>query len=317
MFDPILVPLDGSSLAECVLPHVVAIARPFEAKVTLFRVVEQDQATQSIDPLNWQINKTEAGLYLDNISTQLQQAGLRTETMIQEGLAAERIIGFAQAQNVNLIILSSHGRSGLSPWGLSSVVQKVILSAPTSALIVRAQAPTHDLTAERYKRILVALDGSLRAESVLPIVIPLARFHQAQIRVVHVVRKPEMARRTPLTQEDIDLAQRVVERNREEATHYLEQLRGWLPVEGITLESHVLTGDDPAATLHDFVKREAIDLVALSAHGYSGNSQWPYGSMVNNFIFYSQAPLLVVQDFPSSKEEPTQADVAVRERPGY
>ncbi|MFH1524640.1 MAG: universal stress protein, partial [Chloroflexota bacterium] len=68
-----------------------------------------------------------------------------------------------------------------------------------------------------------------------------------------------------------------------------------------------------AAVLHELVEQENIDMVALSAHGYSGNKQWPYGSMVNNFILYSKVPLLIVQDLPA-KEEPATVDMTLRER---
>jgi nucleotide-binding universal stress UspA family protein len=90
MLEPILVPLDGSLLAECVLPHVVALAQAFEANVVLLRVLCQNttESAQSVDPLNWQIGKTEAKLYLERIQTQLQEAGLRTEAATSEGLAA-------------------------------------------------------------------------------------------------------------------------------------------------------------------------------------------------------------------------------------
>ena len=63
----------------------------------------------------------------------------------------------------------------------------------------------------------------------------------------------------------------------------------------------MLTSDNAAAALHELADKEGIDMVALSAHGYSGNNQWPYGSMVNNFILYSKVPLLIVQDLPDKR----------------
>jgi len=76
MFETILVPLDGSQLADCVLPHVVAIARPFDAQITLLRILEKNHAgtsAQLFDLLNWQINKTRSSLYLDKVQTWLQK----------------------------------------------------------------------------------------------------------------------------------------------------------------------------------------------------------------------------------------------------
>ena len=136
MFDPVMVPLDGSLLAECVLPHVVAIARAFDARIILLCVLEKNQANgsaQIFDLLNWQIKKTGAKLYLEKISSRLKKTGLRVETAVLEGLEAESITEYALNQGVKLIILSSHGRSGLSQWGISSVTQKIIFSASTGS----------------------------------------------------------------------------------------------------------------------------------------------------------------------------------------
>jgi nucleotide-binding universal stress UspA family protein len=232
-------------------------------------------------------------------------------------LVAESITEFAQSQGIKLLILSSHGRSGLSQWGLSSVSQKIIYSAPTSVFIIRAHQPTaSELVERKYARILVPLDGSRRAENVLPMVTLLARFHQSRIHIVHVVKTPEMARQMPLAREDVDLSERMVSRNQEEAIRYLDQVRLHSPLEDIDIQTHLLTSDDAAAVLHKLVEKEGIDMVVLSAHGYSGNDQWPYGGLVNNFILYSKVPLLVVQDLPA-KEETANADMTPREHPEH
>jgi nucleotide-binding universal stress UspA family protein len=219
---------------------------------------------------------------------------------------AEGITEYAQNQGMKLIILSSHGHSGLTQWGISSITQKIILSAPTSLLVVRAHQ--HDIQAGElsaiplYQRILVPLDGSQRAENVLPIITQLAHFYQSQMHLVHVVQTPEMARQMPPAPEDIDLSNRVVARNREEAGHYLEQMKSRSYLEGIAVQTHLITSDNTAVALHQLAEQEHIDIVTLSAHGYSGNHQWPYGSMANNFIMYGKVPLLIVQDLPAKQE---------------
>jgi nucleotide-binding universal stress UspA family protein len=228
MFDTILVPLDGSQLADCVLPHVVAISRPFDAEIILLRMLEKNQAgtsAQMFDLLNWQINKTKSALYLEKIKARIQNLSVRARTAVIEGLVAEGIIEYAQSRGMKLIVLSSHGRNGLTKWGISSITQKIILNAQTSLLIVRAhQYGVHSdelSAAALYRNILVPLDGSQRAENVLPIVTQLAHFHNSQVHLAHVVKTPEMARQMPPTPEDVELANRVVERNREEAANYL------------------------------------------------------------------------------------------------
>jgi nucleotide-binding universal stress UspA family protein len=320
MFDTILVPLDGSQLADCVLPHVVSIACSFDAEVTLLRMLEKNQANTSaqlFDLLNWQINKTRAALYLDKIQTQLQKSNIRVQTEVLEGLIAEGITEYAQNRGMKLIILSSHGRHGLTQWGISSITQKIILSAQTSLLIVRAHqyvGHSDELTeVPVYRHILVPLDGSQRAENVLPTVTQLANFHKSQIHLVQVVQTPEMARQMPPVREDIELSNRVVERNREEAERYLEQLKSRSYLEGITIQTHLIASDNAAVALHQLAEQEQIDLVALSAHGYSGNHQWPYGSMVNNFIMYGKVSLLIVQDLPA-RQESTSPELLSTER---
>ena len=68
------------------------------------------------------------------------------------------------------------------------------------------------------------------------------------------------------------------------------------------MQTHLLTSDNAAVALHQLAEQEHIDMVALSAHGYSGNQQWPYGGMVNNFILYGKVPLLIVQDLPGKQD---------------
>jgi nucleotide-binding universal stress UspA family protein len=317
MFDSILVPLDGSQLAECVLPHAIAVGRAFRARIFLVRVLERNQANgtvQVFDLLNWQLKKTEARLYLEKIAARLVKFELQVETAVLEGLAAESILEFAQVRRVNLIILSSHGRSGISQWGISSTAQKIILGASTSVLLARANHPaTRELKEQQYHQILVPLDGSQRAEYGLPMIAMLAHFHKARTHILHVVRTPEMARRMPLTAEDMELSNRINARNREEAGQYLEQVRSRSHLEGVDSQVHLGVSENAMVAVHELVEQEHIDMVALSAHGYSGNDQWPYGSMVLNFILYGKVPLLIVQDLPGKKDA-TLVDAATRER---
>ena len=315
MFNRILLPLDRSALAECVLPHTIAVARAFESQVTLLNVMDVPREARwrnAMDPLNWQIRKAEAIAYLHDVDLRLQAAGLLTETHILEGFAAEQISGFSDTYTPQLIILSSHGQSGLSGWNVSGVVLKVILRARTSIMIVRAYQPTPtEMTGLRYRRILVPLDGSQRAECVLPMACTLARFHEAQILLAHVVGRPEMPRRTPPSREEVEVADRLVERNQTEAIQYLNDLRSQLPGE---VQARVLVSNHVAATLHELVEQEMIDLVVLSAHGHSGLTQWPYGSVVISFITFGTTPVLIVQDLSRDEIQPSLAEIVAREQ---
>ena len=168
MFKRILLPLDSSKLAECVLPHLVAIAQICEPEVVLLRVLEPFGVTarmRMIDPVDWQIRKAEATSYLSAIVENLQNAGLRVSLHLTDGRPAEQVIEFAQSWNADLILMSSHGQSGISPWNVSSVVQQVILRARRSLMIIRAYQPVPtDLTDLHYRKIFLPLDGSQRAE---------------------------------------------------------------------------------------------------------------------------------------------------------
>jgi nucleotide-binding universal stress UspA family protein len=314
MFNKILVPLDGSPLAECILPHVVALARHNEVEVTLLHVLEQnnppDQA-RPVDPIRWRFRQVEAKTYLENISQRLQEISFpgSVETVLLEGQGAERIIELAHELQVDLIALSSHGRNGLSGWNVSSVVQKIILRAYTSIFMARAYQPYQsDLANLRYHRILAPLDGSQRAEYILSHLATLAQDHQAEILLTHVVVQPEMPRRMPLTPEEKELSQRLVELNREEVIGYLDQLKSRLPD---TLQTRVLVSDNLIATLHQLVEDELVDLVVLSAHGYSGTRKYPYGSVSTSFIAYGSTPLLIIQDLPAQEIEPNPAEKVV------
>jgi nucleotide-binding universal stress UspA family protein len=317
MFEHILIPLDGSPLAECVLPHGVALARAFGARVTLLNVLGRRAAgpTRSVDPLDWQIRRAEANVYLEGAVNRLQEVGLRVESRLLDGQAAEQIVDFAHGNEVELILLSSHGRSGLSGWNISSVVQKIILRAYVPTMIVRAyQAGVEELGQLRYRRLLVPLDGSQRAECALPLATALAQSHESRLLLVHLVRRPEMPRRVPLTDEETEMVNRITERNRLAAARYLEQLCSRLPAE---VETRLEVSDDLVAALHGLVEQEAVDLVVMSAHGQTGRDKWAYGTTALSFIVYGTTPLLIVQDLPWNRVEKTQAELAAEERGGH
>lgn len=318
MFKRILVPLDSSKLAECVLPHLVAIAQICEPEVLLVRVSEPFGVTarlRMIDPVDWQIRIAEAESYLTGIAARLQDAGLRVSTHRYDGKPAEQIIEVAHSWNADLILMSSHGQSGLSPWNVSSVVQQVILRAHRSLMIIRAYQPmTADLTGLHYRKIFLPLDGSQRAEMPITIAESLARAHSSEILAAHVVRQPELPRRTSASQEDMMLVNQLTERNRAEAIKYLEDLKSRID---IPIQTKLEVSPSVSRTLHQIADENDVDLTILSAHGYSGDTRWPYGSVGLGFIVYGSTPLLILQDLPTNRIEPTQAEIAARETGGH
>ena len=319
MFQHILAPLDGSTTAECTLPHLAALAKVYESRITILRVLECPTGHAQkgfVDPLDWALCKAEAEAYLkEDVSRLWDEANVKADFVLREGQPAERIVEFARDHDIDLILLSSHGRTGLSVWNVSSVVHKIIQKAHLSTMIVRAyKPPLPDIAGLRYERVLVPLDGSWRAECVFPTATALARFYDADLLVGHVVPQPEMPHRTPAPNEDRDLIERFIERNRRYADEYLDHLQTQLSV---TIEPHLLISTDTALSLHELVEQEHVDLVILSAHGYSARSRWPYGSITTSFIEYGETSLLIVQDMVPEEMELSQADTVVMEIQGH
>jgi nucleotide-binding universal stress UspA family protein len=289
------------------------MARVLGARLTLLQVVEPSQAggARAIDMLEWHYSEAQARAYLEAVAERLRLAGQPAQPVLLQGDPAERVIDHAQAENAELLVLSSHGRSGLSGWNVSSVVQKILARAYTSILLVPAYHPsTAEIAGLRYERLLVPLDGSQRAECVLPLVGAVAAQHGSHVTLAHVVRKPELPRRAPPSREDQELANALTERNRIEAARYLDELVSRLPHPA---EPRLFVDEHVSVTLQQLAQDEKVDLVVLSAHGYTGGTRWPYGSLTSSFIMYGTTPLLIVQDLPRQAIEPTAAELAARE----
>lgn len=147
MYKRILVPLDGSELAEQALPHAAEIARRFEGSLWLIRVSLALEYVQgpggTVAPYSDIVLEREreaATQYLGRISARLGRPGLRLITEVLNGPVAEAIIDYAREQTIDLIVMSTHGRSGLSRWVYGSVADKVLRGAHCPTLIIRGLA---------------------------------------------------------------------------------------------------------------------------------------------------------------------------------
>jgi nucleotide-binding universal stress UspA family protein len=233
-----------------------------------------------------------------------------TKTVVAAGQPTNFVTDYVRNQQVDLVILSSHGEGGATDSNLGSIVQNILLRTQVSSLLVRAAQPAQvEQTDLHYQRLLVPLDGSLRAIHVLPFVTTIARLYDAQLLLVHVLSPPEMPRHMPLSSEHKALAEQLTAHNYEAVTKHFAQLASRLPA---TTEFRVLEHADVAASLHEVAEAEGVDLVILSTHGYSGGSQWPYGSIATNLMANGVTPLLLVQDWPVDWT-PTLAEGAGRE----
>lgn len=311
MFEKILIPLDGSPLAQRVLPHALSVAQAFDSEVAFLHVLEQPEngGSGQVDPLDWQLRKAEAQSYLKDVADGWAGSGVLTDEVLLEGSAPERIIEHADESDVDLIVLSSHGESGLSEWNISSVVQKTIFRAYRSLMLIRAYNEEVQQEHVTYKRIVLPLDGSQRAECVLPVATKLARAHDAELVLVHVVAQPFLFHRYQHPQEEDALVQKLVRHNEEEAERYLSRLAERIDLPVVKRQ---VTADNVAARLQDLVEEEQADLVMLSAHGVSGGNR-PYGSIVTSFIAYGTTPLFIIQDLPQSEIRRSKAEEVAAE----
>ncbi|MFL7807420.1 MAG: universal stress protein [Anaerolineae bacterium] len=317
MFEHILVPLDGSSLAECVLPHVIALATR-DAGVTLLHVLEEqgEQSQTSLaSPLDAQLERVAAHAYLAEVAERLSRAGILVEMAAASGPAAAEVVAYAQQNDVDLIVMSTHGESGLSGWNMSSVVQKVAARAYRSMMIVRAYAPaSEESDTVTYRRLLVPLDGSRRAECVLPVAISLARMHDARLVLAHVLLDPAVLDPMWAGEEERSLLGQLAEYRQRRAERYVEGVTKRFSVDA-DVELQV-SADVPSA-LQALCDEHAFDLMIMSAHGHSGSPRRTYGSVVTSLIGYSSMPLLIVQDFEGGELVPLQAELATQERKGH
>ena len=311
MFARVLVPLDGSTLAASVLPHIAGLTRA-GAEAILLRVVEPSLDAPLVDPLEWRVRLDLARVYLDQVARRLQdETGLVPSVMVEEGCAAERILSVARATDSQLIAVCSHGAGGLNAWNMNSVAFKVAQRSGASLLVVRSYQRGPDpedapLTPERYRRILVPLDGSLRAEHVLPAADALAVRLGATLVLAHVVQLPRFIQRRGGDQLDPALAD-AVEQSARHAEEYLHEIASGLQAHA---EVRVLRSHDPAALLHQVVSDEEVDLVIVSAHGHSGQRYWPHGSLATSFMLHGTTSLLVLQDILWDDLVPNQAELA-------
>ena len=322
MLNHILVPLDGSTLAECVLPHVTAIAPVTHARITLLHVLQQTQnggGIPAVDPVDWHLKKQNAEKYLEGIVNRFSEAGiLGVEPVILEGSPAGSVIDFARGNNVDLIALSTHGHSGLSGWNVSGIVQKILLRSYKSTLLVRAYMPSSTGTTKiRYKRLFVGMDCSARSEYVLPLAINLAQFYKSQLILETVIEKPRTINRMPVSPELEELSNRFVEQNQQAASHYFKQLLAQFSTKTLKIKTHISVGNNAIAVLHDMAEESNADMVLLAAHGETGERRWPYGSVTTSFIAYGNTSLLIMQDLPEGEIHATRAELAVRESKGH
>ena len=217
---------------------------------------------------------------------------------LPRGRAAEQICSWALQHGADLTVFASHCEHGRSKWTLSSTARKLVDGVPGSLLLIPADGDRRGVSAVRYRRIMVPLDGSARAESVLPIATRLALSHEADLLIAHVTPAPDLTRVGPLTAQDLELEQGVIARNERVARSYLDQIRARVSEAGSTARTVISRSGDARTRLARLVRREGVDLIILSAYGRRGPRDTPCGSVAAHLLTHVTAPVLVFRERP-------------------
>lgn len=327
MFKRILLPLDGSPLAERAIPHALLFALSFDATLVLLQVLDPTQYpdnTTVIEPLNWQLRKAEAELALRQVSSRLRDKNISVEHIIQEGRTAETILDTAGRENIDLIILSTHGVSGLSRWNTNSVVAKVVAKAYTSILLVRAyQEPAawtstspstneQDYIEARYNRILLPIDSSRRAECSLPLAVSLferltSSGNSPTLLLASVIKPIEFPFPPPYPTDITQSIDQLMQQSCEAVNRYLSDMQTRI---NLNCETRILEDSSIAGALHALAEEEQVDLVMMCAHGQTGLTAWPYGSVAQNYLEYGEKHTLIVQDMHRSQVRQSAAEIS-------
>ncbi|MFZ3071606.1 MAG: universal stress protein [Anaerolineaceae bacterium] len=320
MFEKILLPLDGSALAERSIPHAIEFARIFKSKILLLRVLEpviSEECSQPAEPLQWQLLKAKTDLYMHDVANQIRQAlnlpQLEDETdgtdrvtvNILEGKIAENIVDFAQKEAIDLLVISSHGSGGLSRWNLNSVVSKVVNLIYTPVLIIRGyQVESVETTHLRYERILIPIDCSRRSEYSLNAAIAFAQNSQSHLILTSVIKPPDIPTIEPFNQELQHLSDQFLELTHKALNYYLNELSQRTAVDN---EIRIIEHPSILQAILQLAKDENVDLIISCAHGHTGDTSWPFGTIARSLIEYCTKPVLVIQDLPRSQVTPSEA----------
>jgi nucleotide-binding universal stress UspA family protein len=293
----ILVTTDGSDSADRVIPFALAAIQACDSqRVTLLHVLTPKLGTP-VHALDWAMQRAHAEASLEQFIQRFDASSTlrsRIDSVVVEGLAAEQILHFAEANDVDLIVIASHGSGDARTWSVGGTTHKVVASGVASLLVV----PIDDSTTA-IRSVLVPLDCSARAECVLPLAGRLAEAHQAEIVFVHVVPRPEVPHHLPCGQRERELIDDLTRRNTERAEAYLADVCARIAGRGASVRSEVLVDTNPARTIEQLAKQSTCDLVLLGAHGSGCQPGERYGTTARRLLDSVVKPLWLVQDLPS------------------
>lgn len=311
MFERILVPLDGSPRAECALPEAARIARAGGGTVMLLSVVApllspgkftlpEVYPKKEIDE-----ELAEAAEYLKTLVASHQLDGLTTETHTIVGDVAPTILAAAESLRTDLIVLWSHGYTGLKRWALGSIAHKLVSHSPVPILVLRDDGPQTTEAEPRPVRALVALDGSLFSEAILKPVAELTAelaattSQQGTLQVLQVVDIPSgYGKFRRQIDASYDLGVRAEARQKDQ--QYLEAVarrfaEGDLAPYHLAITTTVVTNPDVAEAIVQAAGQDQVDLIAMATHGRGGVQRWALGSVTERVLHASKVPLFLLR----------------------
>jgi nucleotide-binding universal stress UspA family protein len=282
-----MVPLDGSALAEQVLPAVTELARAFGSEVAVVGICGAEDRDENEACVLY------TGRKGDDIRGMLSGSEATVKTVVIPGSAAEQILSHARTEAVGLIVLCSHGRSGIMRWSLGSTVDKVLRKAETALIVVRAMEPPP--AGHLFSRILVPLDGSESSVAVLPQVAEAARRLDSQVLLMRVI-EPGVRIRTIGGLDYVPFRERDAAAVRTEMMRYLDNQAAELNRAGAMVSCEVRQGD-AAKEILALADERGCTLIAMSSHGHSRIRRWSMGSVTSKIVQASSQSIWLVPSF--------------------
>jgi nucleotide-binding universal stress UspA family protein len=285
------------------------VAKTLGASIVVVHVLRSHDprgGLQATDPLSWEVARLQARTHLDRLRVVISAAlGEPVETRLEQGRPADRILDVARELSADLIVLGSGG-SDASDGILGRTAQRILARARASVLIgppssAPATLPPH--------RILVPLDGSLRAESALPTAVRLAKSQAAELLLVHVVQEPHAAAMLEAAGSR-EQARELASSLEAGAERYLERIKERLERDGVVATARVVRHANERQCLLEVAQSVRADLVLLSAHGSSCDAGRTFGGVTGQLLSYSAIPVLVLQDLVGDDLQPGRERLA-------
>jgi len=287
MYTKILVPLDGSSFSEQILPYARVFAETCGIPLELLRVNDPDIRPPFWPPLpGKEYLKQVAGRYLQGL--------LRIDYVEESGKPAQVIVERAKSDPACLIAMATHGLSGARRWLLGSVASQVAHTTINPLLFIRPREGQDPAKPIKLETVFVPLDGSGLAEKVLPHVVWLAKMIKLEVHLLRVYQLPTDAY---MVGDGVYMQALGQQKDaiKKEAETYLEGRVEELRADGLGRVVSTAIEGDAAAEIIDLACKTPNNLVAMSSHGGSGMAQWVFGSVTEKVIHHSSDPVLVIR----------------------